>query len=38
MVLLAILNGAAILSIAHDRAVHAEHPVKWNMPVLVVRA
>ncbi len=32
VVLLALLNDGAILSIAHDRAHYSEQPKVWNMP------
>ena len=32
LVLLAILNDGAILSIAYDRVQYADHPEAWNMP------
>ncbi len=35
IVLLALLNDGAILSIAYDRTRSAEHPEAWNMPVVM---
>ena len=35
IVLLAILNDGAILSIAYDRVRYADHPESWNMPVVL---
>ncbi|HUA16756.1 MAG TPA: plasma-membrane proton-efflux P-type ATPase [Verrucomicrobiae bacterium] len=35
LVLLAILNDGAILSIAYDRVHYADHPESWNMPVVL---
>ena len=35
IVLLAILNDGAILSIAYDRVRYANHPESWNMPVVL---
>ena len=35
IVLLAILNDGAILSIAYDRVHYADHPEAWNMPVVL---
>jgi len=35
IVLLAILNDGAILSIAYDRVRYANHPEAWNMPVVL---
>jgi H+-transporting ATPase len=35
IVLLALLNDGAILSIAYDRVRYANHPEAWNMPVVL---
>ncbi len=35
IVLLALLNDGAILSIAYDRVVYADKPEKWNMPYVL---
>jgi H+-transporting ATPase len=35
IVLLALLNDGAILSIAYDRARYSEQPEKWNMPLVL---
>jgi H+-transporting ATPase len=35
IVLLALLNDGAILSIAYDRTSYAQHPETWNMPVVL---
>ncbi len=35
IVLLAILNDGAILSIAYDRVQYANHPEAWNMPTVL---
>lgn len=35
IVLLALLNDGAILSIAYDRTCYAKHPERWNMPVVL---
>jgi H+-transporting ATPase len=35
IVLLALLNDGAILSIAYDRTRYAQHPETWNMPVVL---
>jgi H+-transporting ATPase len=35
IVLLAILNDGAILTIAYDRVRYADHPEAWNMPVVL---
>lgn len=35
IVLLALLNDGAVLSIAYDRARYSEQPESWNMPVVL---
>jgi H+-transporting ATPase len=35
IVLLALLNDGAILSIAYDRAYYSKQPERWNMPVVL---
>ena len=35
IVLLALLNDGAILSIAYDRTNYSQHPETWNMPVVL---
>ena len=35
IVLLALLNDGAILTIAYDRVEYSERPEKWNMPVVL---
>jgi H+-transporting ATPase len=35
IVLLALLNDGAILTIASDRALGSRHPVRWDMPIVL---
>jgi H+-transporting ATPase len=35
IVLLAILNDGAILSIAYDKVYYSQQPEKWNMPIVL---
>jgi H+-transporting ATPase len=35
IVLLALLNDGAILSIAYDRVRYSDHPERWNMPAVL---